>query len=613
MKTKIYFHIYPILPVILISAILTIVGCGSNSSVSNGLDVAESLMESRPDSALAVLDSIDASDLKGKSQKARYALLMSMALDKNYVDTTTFDVLQPAIDYYLENGTPDEKLRTYYYQGRIYQNRNDRDSALHSFMRGIDIADECTDSMAIARTLVAQGILYQSFYDYDGYTDNYLRAANIFRNKNHEAYELDCLFNALNGAVVLNRKEQADSLINCLEDFHLNDRNYIQNLHSLRIAHTLKFGSEQDLKEVIADNKDRLNYDVNGILNLARAYNRLGVSHMALRQLDFLDENSERYDTLKYLGIRFKVLEDMEDYEGALAAYKDFSHRTEVINAGKFEQKSQSLEERHRMELQSERDTERSRKIIWGCIGGLVLSAMVFIILILLMRRNKIKKDLALQKVLTAELENENLKAENELSRQKARTAELENEKLTAEREKLTLENKNLQLQRDNKTLEAENLAHRVEILEAESENLKELLDSQKEMPEEVRKAIQVRIEMLNSYLASQISDHKEFEKTYDAWVADLTADTEEFMNSNRLAFQASHPAFIKYFENHGLTASEINYVCLYAIGLRGKDVGNYMKKRSHVNISSAIRKKLGIDKHETNIGIYVRKLLQKL
>lgn len=84
-------------------------------------------------------------------------------------------------------------------------------------------------------------------------------------------------------------------------------------------------------------------------------------------------------------------------------------------------------------------------------------------------------------------------------------------------------------------------------------------------------------------------------------------------MNSNRLAFQASHPNFIRYFEDHGLTTEEINYVCLYAIGLRGKEVGSYMKKRSHVNTSSAIRKKLGIDKHETNIGIYVRKLLKSL
>ena len=156
-------------------------------------------------------------------------------------------------------------------------------------------------------------------------------------------------------------------------------------------------------------------------------------------------------------------------------------------------------------------------------------------------------------------------------------------------------------------------MSRRVEELEGESEDLKELLQSQQEMPEEVRQAIRTRIEMLNSYLASQISDHKEFEKAYDDWVAELTADSERFMDSNRLAFQASHPEFIKYFEDHGLTTSEINYVCLYAIGLRGKDVGNYMRKRSHVNISSAIRAKLGIDRHETNIGIYVRKKLKSM
>lgn len=84
-------------------------------------------------------------------------------------------------------------------------------------------------------------------------------------------------------------------------------------------------------------------------------------------------------------------------------------------------------------------------------------------------------------------------------------------------------------------------------------------------------------------------------------------------MNSTRMAFQVSHPVFIQYFEEHGLTESEINYVCLYAIGLKGKEVGIYIKKPSHVNMSSAIRKKLGIDKHETNIGIYVRRLLKSL
>lgn len=196
----------------------------------------------------------------------------------------------------------------------------------------------------------------------------------------------------------------------------------------------------------------------------------------------------------------------------------------------------------------------------------------------LLVRSNKTQKDLAIQKAKTAELENEQLKSE-----------------------------------RDKKTLEAEILIHRVETLENESESLKNLLEAQEELPAEVQKEIQVRIEMLNSLLAGYITSNEQYEKPYEKWVKELTDNTEEFMNSNRLAFQVSHPRFIQYFEEHDLTISEINYVCLYAIGLRGKEVGNYMKKRSHVNISSAIRKKLGIDKHETNIGIYVRKLLKGL
>ena len=263
----------------------------------------------------------------------------------------------------------------------------------------------------------------------------------------------------------------------------------------------------------------------------------------------------------------------MGNFKESLDVYEDCINRLEAMNSIKFEQMSSSMEEKHRIELQSERDARKHAKTIWELTGGMAVVIMFVVIMFLIVKSNRTQKRLAIQKARNAELENERLKTENDLALQKARTAELENESLQAE-------NRNLQLERDNKALEAENLALRVKELEGESENLKELLQGRDEMPEEVRKAIQTRIEMLNAYLASQISDHKEFEKAYDDWVAELTADKERFMDSNRLAFQASHPAFIKYFEDHGLTESEINYVCLYAIGLRGKDVGSYMKIR---------------------------------
>ena len=118
---------------------------------------------------------------------------------------------------------------------------------------------------------------------------------------------------------------------------------------------------------------------------------------------------------------------------------------------------------------------------------------------------------------------------------------------------------------------------------------------------------------MLIGLLSTQITENESYAKPYGTWRDKLIQNKDEFMNTTRLAFKASHPRFIEYLEEHGLNEYEINYLCLYAIGLKGKEVGNYMQLRRHYNISSEIRSKLGIDEHETNIGIYIRKLLKKL
>lgn len=45
-------------------------------------------------------------------------------------------------------------------------------------------------------------------------------------------------------------------------------------------------------------------------------------------------------------------------------------------------------------------------------------------------------------------------------------------------------------------------------------------------------------------------------------------------------------------------------------IGLKGKDIGSYIRKKRHYIYSSEIRKKLGLGEHDTNLGIYLRNLL---
>ena len=65
---------------------LGIVAC-CQSAITTQLDRADSLMEEHPDSALAIVSGIDARQIILEREKARYALVTSIALDKNYIDT----------------------------------------------------------------------------------------------------------------------------------------------------------------------------------------------------------------------------------------------------------------------------------------------------------------------------------------------------------------------------------------------------------------------------------------------------------------------------------------------------------------------------------------------
>ena len=197
------------------------------------------------------------------------------------------------------------------------------------------------------------------------------------------------------------------------------------------------------------------------------------------------------------------------------------------------------------------------------------------------------------------QLEQENLKSENE--------------KLELERHNAVLEKQAVKMECERQSLAAENLRLKIEQLEDESASLKDLLEKRTNFAKPIEEAIKIRIEMLNCLLATQITENDAYSKNYGAWRDKLIQDKYEFMNTTRLAFKASHPRFMEYLEQHGLTESEINYVCLYTIGLRGKEAGEYMQLKRHYHISSDIRKKLGIDEHQTNLGIYIRKLMKKL
>ena len=548
----------------ILSFILCLASCTRHSKEWEKLQDVETYIVTNADSAWVTLQNIRPETLASKEEKAKHALLLSMAMDKNYIDRTDFEVLQPAIDYYSGKGTPDDKLRTYYYQGRIYQNKGDKDSSMRAFINARELKDEITDTLTYANLLVAQGTYFYSSYKIKDFIENNLQAARLYQAINRPYYQMTSLANALDGSIINKDKQLADSIMTCCKNNIDEHPDYGSIMIPYVISYTIVFKSDNEIRNVIHSVYDNKKLSNNAKLDIAYGYSKIGEADKALQVLESIHAENIDTNSLKYLSIKADVLEANDNYKDALSFYKLYSSTLEQKHKILFSQDLLFAQERHNLEVASLIEIQKRDQLIWYsiCCAFALLSVIGVIYY-----RYRIGKT---QRVI-AEQENDRLR------------------------------------------LEQENLSMRISQLESESENLKNLLSNQKELPEPITEAIRIRIEMLNGLLAAQISDNEKYAKPYSAWIDEILKNKDAFMDSTRLAFMASHPRFMNYLEEHGLTEAEQNYLCLYAIGLRGKEIGEYIQLKRHYHISSDIRKKLGIDEHETNIGIYIRKLMKTL
>ena len=548
-------------------------------------------MLSAPDSSLLIIDHIPTENLSDTEQKARYALLKSMALDKNYIDTTTFDVLQPAIDYYLDHGTPDERLRTLYYQGRIFLNKSDFDMAMQCFLKATDLKNECRDTLTFANMLVAQSILNFFSYQMEDYVSNNLIAADLYDKLSHDEYRQSSLIKALDGSIASGNKQLSDSIMTIVDSLSVILPESREESELVHQTYSIAFEPNNVIAEMLDTISDYTIKSDAAKLNIAAAYLKLNQYKKAYDVLKLIDSGSEIAKSIRYLQLKPEILRADSRYNEALDAYKAYFNAVDNENSKIFYQKTTVADERHKLEIENLNQIQDRDKIIWLSVCSILLLLLVIGVISYLYRLGKMKRILAEKEQSRLKLENVSLQNQNSILALEKQTAELEAEK---------------------RHLAGENMKLRISQLETENEQLK-VLSEKDELPDDVKEVIKERIGILNALFAANILDKEPAATAYVDLVKREISDKEKFMNSNRLAFKVSHPMFIKYLEEHGLTEYEINYLCLYAIGLKGKEVGNYMELRRHYNISSDIRRKLGIDEHETNIGIYVRKLLKQL
>lgn len=544
--------------IIVIILALCLASCGQHSKHWETLTQVESFMEERPDSALAILQGIEVGNLSGKGEKAKHALLLSMALDKNVIDKTDFEVLQPAIDYYEDNGTPTDKLRTLYYQGRIYQNLGNEAEAMNCFLNALDEGQESNDILTKARIYVAQGKVYISLFEWDKHCDVNLKAAELFKSAGLQNSYFGCLLRALNGFTQKGDKTEAEKCIQkCKENLSVVSLPRIGDFYAAYLTYLVSEGTDSEISQAIDEYRslipdERLNY-----LSLAHAYLSVNDNEKALHFISKQTDLSNDIAQTKYYAILSEIYENLEDYQNALVNWKKYNSFSDAQIYAVFQQDTQFSEERHALEMQKAKETEAKNRltiIMLACVIALMMSLYIL---------NFIRK---------------------RLKETKRKNIQLESEK--AHYEKMYME------------------------VLSERNALNDMI-ADSTIKDETMEIIKKRLGVLNTIIVSHLSEKNTDVKRANEELEKLISDRNDFIKSTRLTLEENYPHFFTYLQDKGLDDFEIDFCCLYAIGMKGKEIKSYTNLSRHYKDSSEVRQKLGLVESDTNLSNFLQKLLK--
>ena len=110
----------------------------SSPSVKNPLLLcADSLMETYPDSALSILESITYPQKMPRADRALYALLLTQARHKNYIALEDDSLIKTAVDYYGDKKKNLRAAKAHYYWGATYREMGYTSFAVEEYLTAI--------------------------------------------------------------------------------------------------------------------------------------------------------------------------------------------------------------------------------------------------------------------------------------------------------------------------------------------------------------------------------------------------------------------------------------------------------------------------------------------
>lgn len=357
-----------------------LVSCDNRQTKSLLQDV-ETYIQERPDSALRVLRKVDSLTLNTKSLRARYSLLFAMALDKNYIDTTALSILEPTVAYYERLGSPQDKMLSCYYLGRIYANRKDYPNAVIFYSQAL--RESSADDY------------YHKGLAYEALANAYSASFNTEEELRNAILAHDCFDKIRDKNLALSRYKIAQAYHNN-EQFDLADSLYSSVYSGLESTSKLAFYAMEDqvsndlqregpdverdlrLLEYVAEHRGNLT--LTSYYEYAYLLLLIGNKSTAENILSQLSEIDESVETME---IRYRIAKYEEHDKEALTLLKgSLLYQNDVVKKQLAQSvfKAQSDYYRLTAEVSEQKSTIANQRSVIILIASLMMAGLLYIV-----------------------------------------------------------------------------------------------------------------------------------------------------------------------------------------------------------------------------------------
>jgi tetratricopeptide (TPR) repeat protein len=387
----------------------------SSPSVKNPLLLcADSLMETCPDSALSILESITYPQKMPRADRALYALLLTQARHKNYIALEDDSLIKSAVDYYGDKKKSLRAAKAHYYWGATYSEMGYTSFAVEEYLTAIRLMPVRDEFLAMIYDNLAE--CYERDELFDIAIGAYRQAYQILRGGSQQIYPLRgiarmCLLqNKKDSALVYYQQaldcalvEQDSSLIGAL-------------YHDLAMAYNEKKDYIQAdkyvSKAIMIQGQDAVNVCLSKaqiMLNL----NKLdSASYFYSKNVDQLDI----YGKAVYYDGMYQIAKKRGEWKTAtenIDAYKILYDSIQFITDN---EELNRLMDKHQLEEHKRLLSEHTKMLIFSLITAFFLLMIICVFCFMWNDRKRKKRFIALQRELTQKRVDTMLLKEEETS-----------------------------------------------------------------------------------------------------------------------------------------------------------------------------------------------------